>query len=79
MSARLAHGCRTRRCSMRSRFARALDAVPAIYLITLGAFSTQDAVYSYPRELLPRITSRPTRSASSSTPPGSCRRSNAAS
>jgi multiple sugar transport system permease protein len=33
--------------------AMALWVVLPIYFITIGAFSTQDAVYSYPRELLP--------------------------
>ena len=37
-----------------------------IYFITLAAFSTQEAVYKYPKHCC-RVTSRPTRCASSST------------
>jgi multiple sugar transport system permease protein len=35
-------------------FSMALWVVLPIYFITLGAFSTQESVYAYPRELLPR-------------------------
>jgi len=41
-------------------FSMALWVVLPIYFITLGAFSTQDAVYTYPRELLPRHLSTDT-------------------
>ena len=40
--------------------AMALWVILPIYFITLGAFSTQDAVYAYPRELLPRHLSTDT-------------------
>ena len=40
--------------------AMALWVILPIYFITLGAFSTQDAVYTYPRELLPRHLSTDT-------------------
>ena len=35
-------------------FTMVLWVIVPVYFITLGAFSTQDAVYSYPRELIPR-------------------------
>jgi len=40
--------------------AMALWVILPIYFITLGAFSTQDSVYAYPRELLPRHLSTDT-------------------
>ena len=40
--------------------AMALWVILPIYFITLGAFSTQDSVYTYPRELLPRHLSTDT-------------------
>ena len=40
--------------------AMALWVILPIYFITLGAFSTQDAVYTYPRELLPHHLSTDT-------------------
>jgi multiple sugar transport system permease protein len=41
-------------------FSMALWVILPIYFITLGAFSTQDSVYTYPRELLPRHLSTDT-------------------
>ncbi len=41
-------------------FVMALWVILPVYFITLGAFSTQDAVYAYPRELLPRHLSTAT-------------------
>ncbi len=49
-----------------------------IYFITLGAFSTQDAVYAYPRELLPHHLSTDDPAASSCTRTASSARSSAA-
>jgi multiple sugar transport system permease protein len=40
--------------------AMALWVILPIYFITLGAFSTQDSVYTYPRELMPRHLSTDT-------------------
>jgi len=41
-------------------FAMALWVILPVYFITLGAFSTPDAVYAYPRELLPHHLSTDT-------------------
>ena len=41
-------------------FTMVLWVILPIYFITLGAFSTQDSVYAYPRELLPRHLSTDT-------------------
>src|SRR3954453_11361854 len=35
-------------------FTMVLWVILPVYFITLGAFSTQESVYAYPRELLPR-------------------------
>jgi multiple sugar transport system permease protein len=41
-------------------FTMVLWVILPVYFITLGAFSTQESVYSYPRELLPRHLSTDT-------------------